>query len=142
MKVKIKQVHNDSTIPVYATDGSACFDLTACEITVFGSGKSAEIDTGLAFEIPQGWALELYSRSGHGFKKGWRLANGTGIIDWDYRGNVIIKLVSDREPIEGIKVGDRIAQGKLVPSPRVDFVVVDELSKTERGVGGFGSTGQ
>ena len=93
-KLKVKKLHNDAILPQYATTGAA-FDLHACETVVYGSGKSAVIDTGLAFEVPEGYALMIYSR-GHGFNNGWRLANSVGVVDSDFRGSVKVKLVSDR----------------------------------------------
>ncbi len=142
MKLKVKKLHNNAILPQYATTGAACFDLHACETVVYGSGKSAVIDTGLGFEVPEGFVLLIYSRSGHGFNQGWRLANAVGVIDSDFRGSVKVKLVSDRAPIESIQAGDRIAQAMLVAAPRVEFFEVDQLSETLRGNGGFGSTGQ
>lgn len=141
MKLKVKKLHNNAILPQYATAVAACFDLHACETVVYGSGKSAVIDTGLAFEVPEGFVLLVYSRSGHGFNSGWRLANSVGVIDADYRGSVKVKLVSDRAPIESIQVGDRIAQAMIVAAPQVTIIETTELSSTVRGAGGFGSTG-
>ena len=139
-KLKVKKLHNDAILPQYATTGAACFDLHACETVVYGSGKSAVIDTGLAFEVPEGYALMIYSRSGHGFNNGWRLANSVGVVDSDFRGSVKVKLVSDRAPIESIRAGDRVAQAMLVPVPQYEIIEAGQLSDTERGDGGFGST--
>lgn len=92
MKVKIKKkAHEDAVMPTYATDGAACFDLYAAAIkdTIKDTINNTVIyDTGLQFEIPQGAVMMIYSRSGHGFKKGIHLANCVGVIDSDYRGNV------------------------------------------------------
>ncbi|MEY2686739.1 MAG: deoxyuridine 5-triphosphate nucleotidohydrolase [Pseudomonadota bacterium] len=147
MKIKIQKLHPDAVVPAYATAGAACFDLVAID-----DGTPHPVDsvaviyrTGLAFEVPMGWVLEIHSRSGHGFKSAIRLSNCTGEIDSDYRGEVMISLRYDGDPGFGITKpikGDRIAQAKLVQVPRVEFDVVDELSATERGAGGFGSTGQ
>ena len=138
MQLKIKKLHPDAVLPTYATPGAACFDLYASSIQrndVFG--------TGIAVEVPPGYAMKVYSRSGHGFKYGARLANCVGIIDSDFRGEVMVKLAfdNDRLPLPTIRVGDRIAQAMIEPAPQVEFVEVDELSDTERGTGGFGSTG-
>lgn len=104
------------------------------------------IDTGLAFEIPEGHVMLIFSRSGHGFKNNIRLGNCVGVIDADYRGPVKVKLAADDmgDWYTGlcIEYGDRIAQGMVIPFPSVEFVVSDELSATERGKGGFGSTGK
>ena len=135
MKVKIKKLHHDAVTPTYATKSAACFDLTATERhgDVFG--------TGLAIEVPDGYGLFIFSRSGHGFKDATRLANCVGVIDADYRGEIKIKLTRDDGGIVGPMIGERIAQGVLLPTPQVEFEEVDELEKTERGMGGFGSTG-
>lgn len=148
MKLKAKKLHPDAHPPVYATPGSACFDLVA--VTVDDDFDCALVErdypsicgTGLALEIPQGWCMMIFSRSGHGFNSDTRLANCVGIIDSDYRGEVKVKLTCDTER-GGLKVrpGDRIAQAMLVPVERVEFELVDSLSDTQRGAGGFGSTG-
>lgn len=147
MKVKIKKTHPDARTPEYATDGSGCFDIRALTdepVTIY-LGESKVFDTGLAFEIPEGHVMLIYSRSGQAFKHGTRLANCVAVIDSDYRGEVKIKLTRDYETdTEALTVcnGDRIAQGMIIPVPRVKFEEVQELSETDRGNGGFGSTGK
>lgn len=149
MKVKIKKLHPDAVVPTYATEGSACFDLYACAPgaiprTIGGKGlvvTAVTFDTGLSFEIPDGHAMLVFSRSGHGFKNGVRLANCVGVIDSDYRGEVAIRLHADTSEELAVGHGDRIAQAMILPISQVSFDVVDELSETERGTGGFGSTG-
>lgn len=140
-QVLVKKLRDDARMPEFATDGSACFDFFAlADMGVDGHG--AHLPTGLSFAIPEGWAMLIYSRSGHGFKKGVRLVNCVGVIDSDYRGEVQIGLVCDRDgSSHQVKAGDRIAQGMLVPVLGVNFVEADELPNTERGTGGFGSTG-
>ena len=145
MNLKICKTYSDAIVPKYATDGAACFDLHAITekpMEILGPNESIVVRTGLAFEIPPGHVLMVFSRSGHGFKHGVRLVNGTGIIDSDYRGEVLIGLHNDRthESFD-VRTGDRVAQAMLVPVPRVTFHVVEQLSITERGAGGFGSTG-
>ena len=141
MKVKIKKVHEDAKMPTYATDGAACFDLYAAAIENVRDG-TITYDTGLQFEIPQGYAMMIYSRSGHGFKKGIHLANCVGVIDSDYRGNVMVKLESAQTHTSGFPDGgERIAQAMIIPVHKNDFEFVDELSDTKRADGGFGSTG-
>jgi len=147
--LKIKKIHPDAITPTYATDGSACFDLYACGIGVEDCQAvypefSQLIRTGLAFEIPKGHVMMIYSRSGHGFKNDIRLSNCVGVIDSDYRGELMVKLCSDAVHLDDgmdVKDGDRIAQAMIIPVDRVEFEVVEELSDTERGDGGFGSTG-
>ncbi len=141
MKLKIKKLSANAVVPQYATEGSACFDLRAvcnAEVPAF---EGMAIRTGLAVEVPKGFALMLYSRSGHGFSHGLRLSNSVGVVDSDYRGEVVVKLHNDSHTPFSFEAGDRIAQAMLVQVPQVVFEVVDELTNTARGTGGFGSTG-
>lgn len=138
--VKIKRLHPSAVIPAYATDGSGCFDITALEMAE-QEGNTAVYTTGLAFEVPPGKVMMIYSRSGHGFNRGIRLANCVGVIDSDYRGEVAVKLTRDNDGIWFPAAGDRIAQGLIQDAQQVRFVEVQELSETARGTGGFGSTG-
>ena len=127
--------------PMYATKGAACFDLYTADV-VKTEPNAVVYNTGWQFEIPQGHVMMLYSRSGHGFNKGIRLANGTGVIDSDYRGDVMVKLVSDTcDLCEFPQVGERIAQAMILHVPLVGFYMTAKLNPTERGEGGFGSTG-
>lgn len=138
MQVKIKKLHKDAILPTYATTGSGCFDLyslTDCE--VWGI-NSPTINTGLAFEIPDGYTMLVFSRSGHGFKNGVSLVNSVGVIDSDYKGEVKVKLVGDYLKVNK---GDRVAQAMIIPYPKVEWLEVEELTETERGAGGFGSSG-
>ena len=128
-------------MPQYATSGAACFDLHTTHRGKVPAWDSATFHTGLAVEVPENHVLLIYSRSGHGFKSGLRLANAVGVIDSDFRGEIVVKLHNDTRIEFGFETGDRIAQAMLVPVPRVTFEVVDELTDTTRGAGGFGSTG-
>lgn len=145
--VKVKRLTETAKPPVYATAGAACFDLHADAppgfppVMTLPAGSSIDIPTGLAFEIPAGFCMRIYSRSGHGFKNGVRLANCVGVIDSDYRGEVRVKLTNDGRRDVAIAYGDRIAQAEIVPVHLAEFIEVDELSETARGEGGFGSTG-
>lgn len=142
MNIKIKPLSALARLPEYATAGSACFDIaTSSDSVDITPGSSAVLKTDLAFEIPPGYVMMVYSRSGHGFKHGLRLVNGTGIIDSDYRGELMIKLHNDGGKSVLIESGERIAQGMIVPVQQVLFEAVAELSDTERGTGGLGSTG-
>lgn len=142
-----KKLHGGATLPTYATPGSACFDLFAVlpegDGVVVKEGLPRIFRTGLAVEIPEGHVMHIYSRSGHGFKNDTRLSNVVGVIDADYRGEVMVKLARDPSRTEELVVyhGDRIAQAEIMPVQRYQFVFADELSETERGEGGFGSTG-
>lgn len=151
MKLNVKKLHPDAILPTYATDGSACFDLYAIgprnpmdDAIQVRACEPKEVRTGLAFEIPPGHAMLIFSRSGHGFKNSTRLVNCVGVIDSDYRGEVLVKLTRDgdhlAQPLR-LRTGDRIAQAMLVPIPRAELALVDELSDTARGSGGFGGTG-
>lgn len=154
MNLKIKKLHPNAVVPTYATDGSACFDLYAATVgnasyvgQLLSHGSPVTCGTGLAFEVPEGWAMMVYSRSGHGFKNNTRLSNCVGVIDSDYRGELLVKLTMDDEYLDPeieleVKQGDRIAQAMLIPIEQVSFEIVDELSETKRGTGGLGSTGK
>ena len=145
MEVKIKRKHPGVKIPTYGTEGAACFDIYAdlggSYYTLGAYWEDLEIPTGLFFEIPEGKALLIYSRSGHGFKNDIRLSNSVGVIDSDYRGELKVKLRADSKnnPLE-IDSTTKIAQGMIIDVPKVSFSVVEELSETQRGTGGFGST--
>ena len=158
MKLKIQRLHPDAIVPRYASHGAAAFDLHAI-INGYGAvaihpGDKVTFRTGLAVEIPEGHGMFILSRSGHGFKNDIRLANCVGLIDSDYRGEIMVKLTSDDLPMLNhfggpdavttfmrVSHGDRIAQAVILPVPRVEFELVHELSTTARGAGGFGSTG-
>jgi len=142
MKVKIKKLHRDATLPVYATQGSACFDLSSVEEGTVGITTLSRIfATGLAIEVPEGHVMFIYSRSGHAYRNDIRLANCVGVIDSDYRGEIMVKLTSDANTLFDVLPGDRIAQACILPIEQVQFQWADELGKTVRGIGGFGSTG-
>jgi len=140
MKVKVKFTRAGATMPEYKSADAACFDLHALDHAVIEPGETLTLDVGLAFEFPRDHTMLVHSRSGH-VKHGIRLANATGVIDADYRGSLRVSLRNDgREPYY-IQPGNRIAQAMILPLPRVEFEEVDELSVTERGDGGMGSTG-
>lgn len=139
MQIKVKKLDPDARLPVYGTNGAGCFDLAALSPAEIWEARI--IRTGLSFEIPEGHVMLIFSRSGHGFKNDVRLANCVGVIDADYRGEVMVKLTNDGTQRFEIEPGDRIAQAMVIPFPRVTFEEVEELSSTERGEGGFGSTG-
>lgn len=140
MKLKFKKLRDVKT-PTYGTTGAACFDFYAPNDVVVTQMLSNKIPLGLAFEIPPGYAMFIVPRSSTGLKTTLRQSNSIGVIDSDYRGEVLA--LFDRLGLknEVINAGDRIAQGFILPVAQVDFIEVDELSDTERGAGGFGSTG-
>lgn len=152
VRLAVKRLCRRAKMPVRATPGSACFDIFALSDR---SGMadlpqplptefvgSCTFGTGLAFEVPPGHVLLVFSRSGHGFKHGVRLANCTGVIDSDYRGELMVRLTVDGEDSFVVREGDRIAQAMLVELPAVALVEAETLSETERGTGGLGSTGR
>lgn len=141
--LKARKLHPLALLPVYATAGSACFDLHAIveETHCVESGGTLLVRTGLAFEVPIGHVMLIFSRSGHGFSFDVRLANSVGVLDSDYRGEVLVKLRADGKQYLAVCTGDRIAQAMIVPLPTVSLEWADSLSTTERGAGGFGSTG-
>lgn len=141
-KVKIKLLTSTAKLPVYATDGAACFDIYADKI-ISNSNLVVKYATGLAFELPKGKALMIYSRSGDGIKRHITLSNGTGVIDSDYRGELVVQLESKSSGFNSFpSIGNRICQAMIIDAPQYAFEVVDELSETGRGAGGFGSTGR
>lgn len=140
INIKVKKVNKDATLPTYATPGSACFDLYSTNYGLVPRNGSYVFNTGLAFEIPKGFGMFIFSRSGDGFKHGVRLANCVGVIDADYRGEVKVKLRADEE-IKIVTKGERMAQACVLPIPFVMFEEVEELEDSERGEGGFGSSG-
>lgn len=144
--MKIKKLYKDSKIPTYASESSAGMDLYAyCpEEGVIGidSGGTAKIRTGVAMEIPEGNFGGVYARSGIAFKKNLRPVNCTGIIDADYRGEIIVGLHNDSPFRQTVTHGERIAQMVIQPYVQVELEEVEDLSETERGTGGFGSSGR
>lgn len=144
IKLKVKRLTDTVKLPTYAYvhDGHVCFDLYADDVNETHGGTVFTCDTGLSVEVPPGYAMMIYSRSGHGFKNNMRLSNCVGVLDSGYRGPVMVKLTCDRQIQYVPKVGDRIAQAMLIPVPVVTFEEVTELTGSERGEGGFGSSGR
>lgn len=144
LQLKIKRQNAKAQLPSYGKPNDTSFDLRACidgEPVVIPPGGQAKFDTGLIFEYPEGWAMDVYSRSGMGFSKQIRLSNSVGVIDHSFRDTVKVALHNDSDKPFTVTHGDRIAQGRLVEVHEVEFVEVDEVSVTERGTGGLGSTG-
>jgi len=140
--LKIKKVNSKAIVPKEATKGSACFDLYCCEEFALYNGYFKMAKTGLVFEIPEGYHVEIYPRSGMS-KKGIVIPNSPGIIDSDYRGEVIVMLYGlFMKRHEIFQIGSRIAQCRLVKNMPTRIRVVNKLSETGRGSGGFGSTGR
>ena len=139
--VGFKQLRSGSTVPAYQTHGAAGFDLCAAENVLVPPGETAIVPTGWAVEIPEGYEIQIRPRSGVALKRPILIPNAPGTIDSDYRGEigVIVRNVGCFH--ENIAKGDRIAQAVLARVSRAEIVEVDELTDTERGDGGFGSTG-
>ena len=140
--VAIKKLNENAVVPTYGSDFSAGADLYALEECVIAPNQTCLIHTGLAMEIPVGYAGLIYARSGLASKRGLAPANKVGVVDSDYRGEVMVALHNHSESIQSVSAGERIAQLVVTPFLKVDFQEVDVLSDTVRGEGGFGSTGR
>lgn len=145
MTVKIKKLRENAVVPKRATEFSAGADLYACidePVTIAPSGL-AKIPTGIAIELPRGdFAAFLFARSGLGVKHGITLSNSVGVVDSDYRGEICVCLCNVSDKPYTIQPNERIAQMVVMPVVLADFIQADELSDTQRGEGGFGSSGR
>lgn len=142
-KVKIKKMRKNARLPAYATSGAAAADLFACvdsEIALL-PGQRMLIPTGIAVSLPEGTVAIVCARSGLAYKKGITAAGGVGVIDSDYRGEIFFSAVNISSEEYIIHPGERIAQLMLMPVLAMSFIESEELDDTERGEGGFGSTG-
>ena len=141
--MNIKKLNPNAIIPTYGSECAAGADLHACiesPVTI-EPGQTVFISTGLAMEIPEGYAGFVYARSGLSCKRGLAPANKVGVVDADYRGEITVALHNHSDEPKTIEVNERIAQIVIAPFVHVAFDEVDELSDTVRGAGGFGSTG-
>lgn len=145
MKIKVKKLENyKGDLPSYQSKSSSGFDVRAqlSQKVILNPGERALVPTGLSFELPEGFEIQARPRSGWAIKQGMTLLNTPGTIDADYRGEVKIILINlGKEPID-ISDQDRIAQLVLCPVLQAEFDLKESLSETERGLGGFGSTGR
>ena len=143
-EIKIKKLDEKAILPTYGTEFSAGADLYALggESITIPAHKTVMIHTGLSMEIPEGYAGLIFARSGLASKRGLAPANKVGVVDPDYRGEFMVALHNHGSESREIESGERIAQIALVPYLTADFNVVGELSDTDRGAGGFGSTGR
>ncbi|MBP0615968.1 dUTP diphosphatase [Jiella mangrovi] len=146
VRVRVKQLAEagDAALPAYASDGAAGADLRAAlhEPLVLTPGARALVPTGLAVELPAGYEMQIRPRSGLAAKHGVTVLNSPGTIDSDYRGEVKVLLINLGSESVTISSGERIAQAVIAPVTKAAFVFVDTLSGTQRGEGGFGSTGR
>lgn len=144
MKVFFKKCREGAQIPTKGSEYAAGYDLYAClsQDVEISPGETAVIPTGLCLELPNGYAGFVYARSGLATKKGLAPANKVGVCDSDYRGEYLVALYNQSEKDAVVKNGERIAQLVIAPYLDVEFVQEENLSETNRGSGGFGSTGQ
>lgn len=143
MQVAIKKLSEKAILPSYGSEYAAGADLYACldGETTINPHETVLIPTGIAIELPVGYAGLIYARSGLATKKGLAPANKVGVIDCDYRGEVKVALHNHSNTRQTVAVGERVAQLVITPYITAKFVECDELSETVRGAGGFGSTG-
>ena len=142
MKIRVKKLDERAIIPTYGTEYSAGADLYSIEAVTVEPHKTVLVHTGLALEIPEGYAGLIFARSGLACKRGLAPANKVGVIDADYRGEIMVALHNHTEAPVSIDAGERVAQLAIMPFLKADFELADELSDTVRGAGGFGSTGK
>ena len=142
--IKVKKLNENAIIPTYGTEFSAGADLYALpgETVTIEPHKTVMIHTGLAMELPEGYAGLIFARSGLASKRGLAPANKVGVVDPDYRGEFMVALHNHTDEPREVEGGERIAQLVIVPFIQGSFETVEELSDTERGEGGFGSTGK
>ncbi len=145
MTVRVKKLHKDAILPRYGSAYAAGADLhalTEAEFVSIAPGETKLIRTGVALEIPTGFAGFIYARSGIATKRGLAPANKVGVVDSDYRGEVMVSLHNHSGEVQQISSGERIAQMVIAPYLTAVFTEAEELDDTERGAGGFGSTGR
>lgn len=143
MQVKIKQLHDAAVLPAYATKGAGAMDVFAhvpTQVKLY-PGQVIAVPTGIAVDLPEGYALLIMPRSGLALKNHITVLNTPGLVDSDYRGEIKVLLKNGGDDIFCINPDARIAQMLVLPLPRVEWVVVDNLSETARAEGGFGHTG-
>lgn len=143
MNIKVKKLNANATLPTYGSEYAAGADLYACmnEAITINPGETVMIHTGLAMEIPAGYAGLIYPRSGMASKRGLAPANKVGVVDPDYRGEFMVALHNHSLTAQTVEPNERIAQLVIAPFLTACFEEADELSDTVRGEGGFGSTG-
>ena len=137
IKVKIKKLRDNAVVPEYQTSGSAACDLVSCGDVVIPARGRAMVPTGISVEC-EGVAVLLFARSGLAVKKGISLANGVGVVDSDYRGEIMVGLMNNTDEDYAVSEGDRVAQMMFVPVVQAVFEEASELSDTDRGAGKLG----
>lgn len=143
MDVKVKKLRENATLPEYQTDQAAAMDIHACidAPMIFGPLERFMVPTGLAFEIPEGYEMQIRARSGLSIKHGITMVNGVGTIDADYRGELSILMINLSNETFTIEPDMRVAQMLVTKFEKVSWQLTDDLSETSRGAAGFGSTG-
>lgn len=141
MVVKFKKLTDKAVKPTFGTEFSAGADLYSTEKVVIGVGETKLIKTGLALEIPVGYVGLIYARSGLATKRGLAPANKVGVIDSDYRGEIMVALYNQSGVEQVVEQAERVAQMVITPYLKVEYQQVEDLTDTTRGQGGFGSTG-
>jgi dUTP pyrophosphatase len=141
IEIPVARLREDARVPARAYAGDAGLDLAACEPVELGPGERAVVPTGLAVAIPHGYAGFVQPRSGLAAEHGIAVVNSPGLIDSGYRGEIrVVLLNTDRHRTWAAEAGERIAQLVILPVPEVEVVELDDLSESERGVRGFGSS--
>ena len=141
--IRVKKLRDDAQLPTYGSAYAAGADLRACldaPVTI-APGETVMVHTGLAMEIPEGYAGLVYARSGLASKRGLAPANKVGVVDCDYRGELMVALHNHSSESQTVEKGERVAQMVITPYFTAEFAEAQELSETVRGSGGFGSTG-
>lgn len=139
--IEVKIVCENEYLPVYKTDGASGADLKSVERLDFKPFERKLVNTGIRVSVPKGYEAQVRARSGLSAKKGLTLVNAVGTVDSDYTGIVYASMINLSDEIQTIEVGERIAQLVITPVEQASFVRVKTLDETERGEGGFGSTG-
>lgn len=144
-EIKFLKLKTDAVTPKYGTESAAGADLYACNdesVTEIKNGETVIIHTGIAIQIPQGFVGLIFARSGISTKRGLAPANKVGVIDSDYRGEIMVPLYNQSGKTQSVENGERIAQIVITPYLKASFVESDSLEETERNTAGFGSTGK
>ena len=144
MEVRVKRLTEGAKLPTYGSAEAAGADLYACldgDMTI-EAGQTAFIPTGFAMAVPKGCAGLIYARSGMACKRGLAPANKVGVVDSDYRGEIVVALHNHGSSVQTVEHGERVAQFVITPVLTPQYLEVSDLTDTERGVGGFGSTGK
>ncbi len=142
--LRVRALRENAALPAYGSEFAAGADLCACidEAWLFQPGETRLVPTGIAVEVPAGYAGLIYARSGLASKRGLAPANKVGVVDADYRGEVMVALHNHSSTAQEIAAGERIAQLVVAPFLQVQYEWADALEDTLRGAGGFGSTGK